>query len=81
MGNKENKCVEQPNLTGLCFNRVPGSHANVQRLKRVFDSGRDYDLLDADGIDPNDIATLLKLYLRECKFVAGTFSVIQLHSS
>ncbi|GJJ76680.1 hypothetical protein EMPS_09039 [Entomortierella parvispora] len=45
--------------------RVPGSHANVQRLKRVFDSGRDFDLLAADGIDPNDIATLLKLYLRE----------------
>ncbi|KAG0209377.1 hypothetical protein BGX28_010365 [Mortierella sp. GBA30] len=45
--------------------RVPGSHANVQKLKRMFDTGKDYDLLAMDGIDPNDIATLLKLYLRE----------------
>ncbi|KAI1319822.1 hypothetical protein EDD11_002816 [Mortierella claussenii] len=45
--------------------RVPGSHANVQRLKRMFDTGRDYNLLEMDGIEPNDIATLFKLYLRE----------------
>ncbi|KAF8930443.1 hypothetical protein BGZ52_001098 [Haplosporangium bisporale] len=45
--------------------RVPGSHASVQRLKRMFDTGQDYDLLAMDAIDPNDIATLLKLYLRE----------------
>ncbi|KAF9323135.1 hypothetical protein BG006_001736, partial [Podila minutissima] len=45
--------------------RVPGSHASVQRLKRMFDTGQDYDLLAMDDIDPNDIATLLKLYLRE----------------
>ncbi|KAG0369942.1 hypothetical protein BC939DRAFT_457268 [Gamsiella multidivaricata] len=45
--------------------RVPGSHANVQKLKRMFDTGKDYNLLTMDGIDPNDIATLLKLYLRE----------------
>ncbi|KAF9130655.1 hypothetical protein BGW39_002797, partial [Mortierella sp. 14UC] len=45
--------------------RVPGSHANVQRLKRMFDTGKDYDLLTMDAIDANDIATLLKLYLRE----------------
>ncbi|KAG0091202.1 hypothetical protein BGZ93_008952 [Podila epicladia] len=44
---------------------VPGSHASVQRLKRMFDTGQDYDLLAMDDIDPNDIATLLKLYLRE----------------
>ncbi|KAF9359706.1 hypothetical protein BGX26_011654 [Mortierella sp. AD094] len=45
--------------------RVPGSHANVQKLKRMFDTGRDYNLMTMDGIEPNDIATLLKLYLRE----------------
>ncbi|KAF9113232.1 hypothetical protein BGX27_001979 [Mortierella sp. AM989] len=45
--------------------RVPGSHANVQKLKRIFDTGKDYNLMKMDGIDPNDIATLLKLYLRE----------------
>src|SRR5690606_34443288 len=47
--------------------RVPGSHASVQKLKRMFDTGKDLNLLTMDGIDPNDIATLLKLYLRECK--------------
>ncbi|KAG0325271.1 hypothetical protein BGZ99_000848 [Dissophora globulifera] len=45
--------------------RVPGSHANVQKLKRMFDTGRDFNLMTMDAIDPNDIATLLKLYLRE----------------
>ncbi|KAG0266853.1 hypothetical protein BG011_000468 [Mortierella polycephala] len=45
--------------------RVPGSHASVQKLKRMFDTGKDLNLLTMDGIDPNDIATLLKLYLRE----------------
>jgi hypothetical protein len=49
------------------YNSVPGSHANVQKLKRMFDSGKDYNLLTMDAIDANDIATLLKLYLRECK--------------
>jgi len=34
----------------------------------MFDSGKDYNLLAMDGIDPNDIATLLKLYLRERKW-------------
>ncbi|KAF9436907.1 hypothetical protein BGZ76_002571 [Entomortierella beljakovae] len=45
--------------------RVPGSHASVQKLKKMFDTGQDYNLLEMDGIDSNDIATLLKLYLRE----------------
>ncbi|KAG0321693.1 hypothetical protein BGZ99_003748 [Dissophora globulifera] len=45
--------------------RVPGSHASVQKLKKIFDTGKDYNLLAVGGIDPNDIATLLKLYLRE----------------
>ncbi|KAI8363499.1 Rho GTPase activation protein [Mortierella sp. GBAus27b] len=45
--------------------RVPGSHANVQKLKKMFDTGKDHNLLATEGLDPNDIATLLKLYLRE----------------
>ncbi|KAF9112869.1 hypothetical protein BGX27_002670 [Mortierella sp. AM989] len=45
--------------------RVPGSHASVQKLKKMFDSGKDINLLSMEAIDPNDIATLLKLYLRE----------------
>ncbi|KAG0244408.1 hypothetical protein BGW41_007700 [Actinomortierella wolfii] len=45
--------------------RVPGSHASVQKLKRLFDTGADHNLLAMDHLDPNDIATLLKLYLRE----------------
>ncbi|KAF9123114.1 hypothetical protein BGX30_001620, partial [Mortierella sp. GBA39] len=40
-------------------------HASVQKLKLMFDSGKDHNLLAMDAIDPNDIATLLKLYLRE----------------
>ncbi|KAG0308801.1 hypothetical protein BGZ97_013248 [Linnemannia gamsii] len=52
--------------------RVPGSHANVQKLKRMFDSGKDYNLLTMDAIDANDIATLLKLYLREYRHICHT---------
>ncbi|KAG0054331.1 hypothetical protein BGZ83_011437 [Gryganskiella cystojenkinii] len=62
------RCAEFLEIKGVDevgLYRVPGSHANVQKLKRMFDSGRDYNLLAMDAIDPNDIATLLKLYLRE----------------
>ncbi|KAF9428115.1 hypothetical protein BGZ94_003349 [Podila epigama] len=62
------RCAEFLEIKGVQevgLYRVPGSHASVQRLKRMFDTGRDYDLLAMDAIDPNDIATLLKLYLRE----------------
>ncbi|KAF9570916.1 Rho GTPase-activating protein 29, partial [Lunasporangiospora selenospora] len=45
---------------------IPGNHTEVQKLKRIFDTGKDYDLLARkDDIHPWDIATLLKLYLRE----------------
>lgn len=54
-------------LLPLPSRSVPGSHASVQKLKRLFDSGKDHNLMTMDGIDPNDIATLLKLYLRERK--------------
>ncbi|KAF9386487.1 hypothetical protein CPB97_003661 [Podila verticillata] len=62
------RCVEFLEAKGVDevgLYRVPGSHASVQKLKKMFDSGKDYNLLVMDGIDPNDIATLLKLYLRE----------------
>ncbi|KAG0329056.1 hypothetical protein BG004_002421 [Podila humilis] len=55
----------QSDNSNEAFTGVPGSHASVQKLKKMFDSGKDYNLLAMDGIDPNDIATLLKLYLRE----------------
>ncbi|KAF9578575.1 hypothetical protein BGW38_005558 [Lunasporangiospora selenospora] len=44
--------------------RISGAHANVQKLKKDFDTGKDLDLMKLDP-DPNDIATLLKLFLRE----------------
>ncbi|KAI1320282.1 hypothetical protein EDD11_001497 [Mortierella claussenii] len=62
------RCAEYLEVKGVDevgLYRVPGSHANVQKLKKNFDSGKDYNLLAMEGIDPNDIATLLKLYLRE----------------
>lgn len=57
---------------------MPGSHASVQKLKLMFDSGKDHNLLAMDAIDPNDIATLLKLYLRERKFVVSSLSPLLL---
>ncbi|KAF9928493.1 hypothetical protein FBU30_002342 [Linnemannia zychae] len=57
--------LEAKGIDEVGLYRVPGSHASVQKLKLMFDSGKDHNLLTMDGIDPNDIATLLKLYLRE----------------
>ncbi|KAF8959196.1 hypothetical protein BGZ46_001815 [Entomortierella lignicola] len=62
------RCVEYLEVKGVDevgLYRVPGSHASVQKLKKMFDTGKDLNLLTMDAIDPNDIATLLKLYLRE----------------
>ncbi|KAF9343634.1 hypothetical protein BGX26_005434, partial [Mortierella sp. AD094] len=62
------RCAEYLEVKGIDevgLYRVPGSHASVQKLKKMFDSGKDLKLLTMDAIDPNDIATLLKLYLRE----------------
>ncbi|KAF9170786.1 hypothetical protein BGX21_008430 [Mortierella sp. AD011] len=62
------RCAEYLEAKGIDevgLYRVPGSHASVQKLKKMFDSGKDIKLLTMDAIDPNDIATLLKLYLRE----------------
>ncbi|KAG0265780.1 hypothetical protein BGZ95_003226 [Linnemannia exigua] len=57
--------LETKGIDEVGLYRVPGSHASVQKLKLMFDSGKDHNLLAMDAIDPNDIATLLKLYLRE----------------
>ncbi|KAG0332085.1 hypothetical protein BG000_010351 [Podila horticola] len=47
----------------------------------MFDTGQDYDLLAMDAIDPNDIATLLKLYLRELlSYLCHHLSKIAAHS-
>ncbi|KAF9944401.1 hypothetical protein BGZ70_004689, partial [Mortierella alpina] len=62
------RCAEYLEVKGIDevgLYRVPGSHASVQKLKKMFDTGKDHNLLAMEGIDPNDIATLLKLYLRE----------------
>ncbi|KAF9437456.1 hypothetical protein BGZ76_000662 [Entomortierella beljakovae] len=62
------RCAEYLEAKGIDevgLYRVPGSHASVQKLKKMFDSGKDIKLLSMEAIDPNDIATLLKLYLRE----------------
>ncbi|KAG0213954.1 hypothetical protein BGX28_003132 [Mortierella sp. GBA30] len=62
------RCAEYLEVKGVDevgLYRVPGSHASVQKLKKMFDTGKDHNLLAMEGIDPNDIATLLKLYLRE----------------
>ncbi|KAI7826576.1 Rho GTPase activation protein [Gamsiella multidivaricata] len=62
------RCAEYLEAKGIDevgLYRVPGSHASVQKLKKMFDTGKDINLLAMDAIDPNDIATLLKLYLRE----------------
>ncbi|KAF9928890.1 hypothetical protein FBU30_002032 [Linnemannia zychae] len=60
--------LEAKGIDEVGLYRVPGSHANVQKLKRMFDTGKDYNLLAMETTDPNDIATLLKLYLREQQF-------------
>ncbi|KAG9070728.1 hypothetical protein KI688_008268 [Linnemannia hyalina] len=57
--------LEAKGIDEVGLYRVPGSHASVQKLKLMFDSGKDHNLLAMDAVDPNDIATLLKLYLRE----------------
>ncbi|KAF9195007.1 hypothetical protein BGZ51_005971 [Haplosporangium sp. Z 767] len=67
--------LEAKGIDEVGLYRVPGSHANVQRLRKLFDTGKDYDLLAMKGTDPNDIATLLKLYLRECLVFAPTLSI------
>ncbi|KAF9909288.1 hypothetical protein BX616_011236 [Lobosporangium transversale] len=64
------RCIEYLDVMGVeevGLYRVPGSTSNVARLKTMFDSGHDYDFLQKGNQPqhPHDVATLLKLYLRE----------------
>ncbi|KAF8931122.1 hypothetical protein BGZ58_007814 [Dissophora ornata] len=64
------RCIEYLDVMGVeevGLYRVSGSTINVARLKAMFDSGHDYDFLQKgnEPQNPHDVATLLKLYLRE----------------
>ncbi|KAG0051475.1 hypothetical protein BGZ83_003719 [Gryganskiella cystojenkinii] len=64
------RCIEYLDIMGVeevGLYRVSGSTTNVARLKSMFDHGLDYDFLQKgnEPQNPHDVATLLKLYLRE----------------
>ncbi|KAG0214954.1 hypothetical protein BGX28_001160 [Mortierella sp. GBA30] len=64
------RCIEYLDIMGVeevGLYRVSGSTTNVARLKALFDHGHDYDFLQKgnEPQNPHDVATLLKLYLRE----------------
>ncbi|GJJ75762.1 hypothetical protein EMPS_08120 [Entomortierella parvispora] len=64
------RCIEYLDIMGVeevGLYRVSGSTSNVARLKSMFDHGQDYDFLQKgnEPQNPHDVATLLKLYLRE----------------
>ncbi|KAG0306040.1 hypothetical protein BGZ98_003062 [Dissophora globulifera] len=64
------RCIEYLDVMGveeIGLYRVSGSTSNVARLKAIFDGGLDYDFLQKgnEPQNPHDVATLLKLYLRE----------------
>ncbi|KAJ8101998.1 hypothetical protein POJ06DRAFT_74971 [Lipomyces tetrasporus] len=57
--------IEARGLEEVGIYRVPGSLANVNELKRAFDSGFAVNMDDERWFDINTIAGCLKLYLRE----------------
>ncbi|KAG0324961.1 hypothetical protein BG004_003329 [Podila humilis] len=64
------RCIEYLDIMGVeevGLYRVPGSTSNVARLRTMFDQGLDYDFLQKghEPQNPHDVATLLKMYLRE----------------
>ncbi|KAI1315901.1 hypothetical protein EDD11_000215 [Mortierella claussenii] len=64
------RCIEYLDIMGVeevGLYRVSGSTSNVARLKAMFDNGHDYDFLQKgnEPQNPHDVATVLKLYLRE----------------
>ena len=65
------RCIEYFDVHGVeevGLYRIPGSWTTVNQLKKVFDNGGDCDLnTNTDlPVGENDVATLLKTYLREC---------------
>ncbi|KAF8955159.1 hypothetical protein BGZ46_002713 [Entomortierella lignicola] len=64
------RCIEYLDIMGVeevGLYRVSGSTTNVAKLKAIFEHGNDYDFLQKgnEPQNPHDVATLLKLYLRE----------------
>ncbi|KAF9978012.1 hypothetical protein BGZ73_004137 [Actinomortierella ambigua] len=64
------RCIEYLDVMGVeevGLYRISGSSTTVARMKALFDQGQDYDFLQKGHEPPNphDVATLLKLYLRE----------------
>lgn len=61
------RCIEYLDAKGLQevgLYRIPGSTTTVNKLRAIFDSGSDL-AFGEEGEDPNAIATLLKMFLRE----------------
>ncbi|KAF9159649.1 hypothetical protein DFQ26_006314 [Actinomortierella ambigua] len=64
------RCIEYLDIMGVeevGLYRISGSSTTVAKMKALFDQGQDYDFLQKGHEPPNphDVATLLKLYLRE----------------
>ncbi|CAG8661748.1 19602_t:CDS:2 [Gigaspora margarita] len=62
------RCIEFLDIYGLeevGLYRIPGSMSTVQRMRGIFNSGLDLNLLQSSREDPHVVATLLKMYLRE----------------
>ncbi|KAG0243494.1 hypothetical protein BGW41_002034 [Actinomortierella wolfii] len=64
------RCIEYLDVMGVeevGLYRISGSSTTVAKMKALFDQGQDYDFLQKGHEPPNphDVATLLKLYLRE----------------
>ncbi|CAG8688983.1 13178_t:CDS:2 [Cetraspora pellucida] len=62
------RCIEFLDVNGLeeiGIYRIPGSVTAVQRMRNIFNSGLDLNLLQSSREDPHVVATLLKMYLRE----------------
>uniref|UniRef100_A0A1D1YNC8 Putative Rho-type GTPase-activating protein 2 n=1 Tax=Anthurium amnicola TaxID=1678845 RepID=A0A1D1YNC8_9ARAE len=62
------RCFEFLDMYGLeeiGLYRIPGGTLTVTRMKNIFDSGADLNLLQSSAKDPHVVATLLKTYLRE----------------
>ena len=54
--------------------RIPGSSQQVANLRLMFDSGSDVDLLgtlSTQELEPSAVASLFKLWMRECKMVVN----------
>ncbi|KAF9926639.1 hypothetical protein BGZ67_007998 [Mortierella alpina] len=79
------RCIEYLDVMGVeevGLYRVSGSTTNVARLKAMFDHGHDYDFLQKgnEPQNPHDVATLLKLYLRELQALRSALRLLPLEN-